>query len=139
MWNLVNIKPIKVYVPIISKPVNWVGCCSILLSTLSKLFFPSRHSWLGQSQKWEHLSNVWNLFKVNNRNIRTRCEICSKLTIKTPKHCQWRYSGVFIVNFKQISYTALGFPLFYFEQVNVSRTVSDSFNTDFEYIFVQMI
>ena len=25
------------------------------------------------------------MFKVNNRNTRTRCEICSKLTIKTPK------------------------------------------------------
>ena len=25
------------------------------------------------------------MFKVNNRNVRTRCEICSKLTIKTPK------------------------------------------------------
>ena len=24
------------------------------------------------------------IFKVNNRNIRTRCEIFSKLTIKTP-------------------------------------------------------
>ena len=24
-------------------------------------------------------------FKVNNRNTRTRCEICSKLTIKTPE------------------------------------------------------
>ena len=24
------------------------------------------------------------IFKVNNRNSRTRCEICSKLTIKTP-------------------------------------------------------
>ena len=23
------------------------------------------------------------MFKVNNRNIKTRCEICSKLTIKT--------------------------------------------------------
>ena len=23
------------------------------------------------------------MFKVNNRNTRTRCEICSKLTIKT--------------------------------------------------------
>ena len=26
------------------------------------------------------------LLKVNNRNIRTRCEICSKLTIKIPEH-----------------------------------------------------
>ena len=25
------------------------------------------------------------LFKVNNRNTRKRCEICSKLTIKTPE------------------------------------------------------
>ena len=24
------------------------------------------------------------MFNVNNRNTRTRCEICSKLTIKTP-------------------------------------------------------
>ena len=25
------------------------------------------------------------IFKVNNRNTRIRCEICSKLTIKTPE------------------------------------------------------
>ena len=25
------------------------------------------------------------MFKVNNRNTRTRCEICSKLTIKSPE------------------------------------------------------
>ena len=25
------------------------------------------------------------------------CEICSKLTIKTPERCHWRRSGVFIV------------------------------------------
>ena len=27
------------------------------------------------------------MFKVNNRNAKTRCEICSKLIIKTPKCC----------------------------------------------------
>ena len=29
------------------------------------------------------------MFKVNNRNTRTRCEICSKLTINIPerRHC----------------------------------------------------
>ena len=26
-----------------------------------------------------------NMFKVNNRNTRTRCGICSKLTIKIPE------------------------------------------------------
>ena len=30
------------------------------------------------------------LLKVNNRNTRTRCEICLKLTIKTPERRQWR-------------------------------------------------
>ena len=29
-------------------------------------------------------TNIY-LFKVNNRNTRKRCEICSKLTIKTPE------------------------------------------------------
>ena len=46
------------------------------------------------------------MFKVNNRNTRTRCEICSKLTIKTP-----RRSGVFIVNFEHISHLVLVFLL----------------------------
>ena len=35
------------------------------------------------------------LLKVNNGNTRTRCEICSKLTIKTPEQRQWRRSRVF--------------------------------------------
>ena len=39
------------------------------------------------------------LLKVNKRNITTRCEICSKLTIKTPALRQWRRSGVFIFSF----------------------------------------
>ena len=43
------------------------------------------------------------MFKVNNRNTRTRCEICSKLTI-----CQlWTHftpcSSVSIVNFEQVN------------------------------------
>ena len=51
------------------------------------------------------------MFKLNNRNARTRCEIHSKLTIKTPERCQWRCqwrrSGVFIVNFEHISHLVL--------------------------------
>ena len=38
------------------------------------------------------------LFKVNNKNTRTRHEICSKLTIKTP-----------VVNFEHISHLVLVF------------------------------
>ena len=47
-------------------------------------------------------------FKVNNRNTRTRREICSKLTIKIPEQ---RRSGIFIVNFEHISYLVLVFLL----------------------------
>ena len=44
------------------------------------------------------------MFKVNNRNTRTRCEICSKLTIKTPERRYFTpYSSVSIVNFGQIN------------------------------------
>ena len=36
-----------------------------------------------------------------------RCEICSKLTIKTPERHQRHCSGVFIVNFEHISHLFL--------------------------------
>ena len=51
------------------------------------------------------------LLQVNNRNTRTRCEICSKLTINTPERRHWRRSGVFIVNFEHISHLVLVFLL----------------------------
>ena len=51
------------------------------------------------------------LLKVNNRNTRTRCEICSKLTIKTPERRQWRRFGVFIFNLEHISHLVLMFLL----------------------------
>ena len=51
------------------------------------------------------------MFKVNNRNIRTRCEICSELTIKTLERRQWHRYGVFIVNFEHISHLFLKFLL----------------------------
>ena len=51
------------------------------------------------------------LVKVNIKNIRTRYEICSKLTIKTAGRRQWRRSGVFVVNFEHISHLALVFLL----------------------------
>ena len=51
------------------------------------------------------------LLKVNNRHIRTRCEICWKLTIKTPERRPWSRSGVFIVNFQHISHHVLVFLL----------------------------
>ena len=46
------------------------------------------------------------MFKVNNKNTRARCEIRSKLTIKTPERHHWHISGVFIVNFVHTSHLA---------------------------------
>ena len=51
------------------------------------------------------------LLKVNNRNTRTRCEICSKSTIKTPDQHDWRRSGVFILQFEHISHLVEVFTL----------------------------
>ena len=41
------------------------------------------------------------MFKVNNRNTRTVCEICSKLTIRTPEWRHWRmgvWTSAFVIN-----------------------------------------
>ena len=48
-------------------------------------------------------ANIY-FFKAKNRNTKKRREICSQLTIKTPKRRQLRGSGVFIVNCEHISH-----------------------------------
>ena len=47
------------------------------------------------------------MLKVNNRNTRTRCEICSELIIKIPERRQWLRFGIFIVNFEHIPHLVL--------------------------------
>ena len=59
---------------------------------------------------WFHNPAGIYLLIVNNANIRARCKICSKLTIKTPERRQW-CSGVFIFNFEHISQLAVMFLL----------------------------
>ena len=65
--------------------------------TLWKLLY--RYGWVHISLRYHNRSNLyvlldfWNkinptgnyMFKVSNKNSRARCEICSKLTIKTPE------------------------------------------------------
>ena len=51
------------------------------------------------------------MLKINSRNTRTRCEISSELTIKTPERRQSHRSGIFIVNFEHISQLVLVFLL----------------------------
>ena len=57
------------------------------------------------------------MFKANNKNTRTRFEICSKLTIKTSERRDWRRSGVFILNFEHFTPFSSVF-INNFEQVN---------------------
>ena len=60
-----------------------------------------------------------NMLKFNKRNTRTKCEICSELTIKTPERCQCRRSSVFVVNLEHISHFVLVFLL-----LNLSRSIT---------------
>ena len=55
------------------------------------------------------------LFKVNSKNTIKRCEICSKLRIKTPERRHWLHSSVFIVKFQNISHI---FPVFLLLNLN---------------------
>ena len=64
-------------------------------------------------------------FKVNNRNTRTRCEICSNVTIKTPEQRHWYSSGDFIVNFEHTLHLALVLLFSIFEQVNTGWVNTD--------------
>ena len=71
-----------------------------------------RGSWLSLWY-WSSMSYVSCIYllKVSNRNTRKKCEICSKLTIKTPEWRQWRPSGVFIIKFEHTSHLVLVFLL----------------------------
>ena len=77
---------------------------------LSLFFFTLSQYYIVPNSIWSNPAGNY-MFKVNNRNTRARCEICSKLAIKTPERRQCRRSGVFIVNFEHISHLALVFPL----------------------------
>ena len=62
------------------------------------------------------------LFKVNNRNSRKSCEICSELTTETSERCQWRPFGIFIGNFEHIAHVS-SVSVVDFEKIGVSLVV----------------
>ena len=77
-----------------------------LLPRLPNVKYYFTGSWCGAN-----LSGIY-LLKVNNTNTRTRCEICSKLTIKTPDQFHSRrFGGGFFVNFEHMSDLVLVFLL----------------------------
>ena len=64
------------------------------------------------SYLWPNFPVSFYLFKVNNRNRRKRCEICSKVTTKTPKRSHRHRSSVFIFNVQHFLHHSLVFLLF---------------------------
>ena len=89
---------------------NKPATCTFISKTLEKVLHYKFYEIFKNSCSVDYLANVY-LFKITNRNNRKRYEICSKFTIKTPERRQWCRSGVFIVNFKHISYPVLVFLL----------------------------
>ena len=99
-------------------------------------------------QKFEHhsyktVSSIYlaiiYLFKANNRNTRKRCEICSKLTIKTPEQRQRRCSGVFIVNFERILHLFLVFLLLTLNKCISTEAHSESSRISKMKLFVKIV
>ena len=62
------------------------------------------------------------MFKVDNRNLRKRHEICSNLAIKTPEPCHWHRSSAFIGNFEHFTpFSSVS--IVDFKEVNVSWVI----------------
>ena len=77
------------------------------------------------------------MFKVIKRYTIKRCEICSKLTIKTPERRRWRRSDVFNVNFEHVSRFFLVFILFTLNKQILAGYFRNSFSF-FSHILAKM-
>ena len=90
-----------IFIPQLKKPQP------LILGHPQGLRPPPHDECLDHEQPWLANHPAGNYMpKANNRNTRTRSEICSKLTIKTPERRQWHYSGIFIANPEHIPHPA---------------------------------
>ena len=104
--------------------INWVTVFRVggfMLKNEFRATFKADASINSVMQKIDIFQKVWcsvinrspasnNMFKVNNRNTRTRGEICSKFTIKTLERHHWFFLNVFhafssfyIISFEQVN------------------------------------
>ena len=105
----------NLYLTLLEKKKTW-SAFSVFLFVLSTRLFEALANSVFSHECYFPLkvayltfpANIY-LFKVNDRNTRNRCKICSKLTIKTPEQRHWRRYDVFIANFEHISYLFLVF------------------------------
>ena len=75
-------------------PHRWKTKLILFLSKHQRIVRKTRFKYIWVCSGEPIPANIY-LFKVNNRNITKRCEICSKLTIKTPTRRHWRRSEFF--------------------------------------------
>ena len=88
-------------------------CCYIVCMTVPVAISNLQMLLFWYSVDSSHQAFTWSekIFNRDSRNSRTRCKICSKLSIKTPKQYHWCHSCVFIVSFEHISLIVLTFLL----------------------------
>ena len=85
------------------KPLLLIHSTGLLLyATPWKHFQGGNWTLVWNELSCEHPFNIY-LFKVNNSNTRERCELCSKLTIKTPE--RRRHRLLFLLLTLNIFYT----------------------------------
>ena len=78
------------------------------------------------------------MFKINNKNTRTRHEICSKLTIKTTERRQWRRSGCLYCQLWTYSMPCSSVSIVNFEQANAGWEAKLSKLTKFFFPFYSL-
>ena len=114
---------------LLSLQVYFRDCFGLFLRSQKSLFSPTLYRGLFSNRimNGSHPVGIY-LLKVNNRNTRTRCEMCSKLTIKT--FDIWTYftpcSRVSIVNFKHVNagYVRLILPKQFTEYLSELENIS---------------
>ena len=125
------------------EPVAWHGLNNAFLNPIKPAINKSVTN-LGQYFESTGIIIIINptniyLFKLNNRNTRKRCEICSKLTIKTTARRPWRRSGVFIVNFKYIPHLFLLFLFLTLNKQMLARIMGRKFILYYSFLYYAYI
>ena len=92
--------------------VAWNG------SSVSFWYFADKLIRFKQGSRLASSQPVITYSKLTIAKLEQRCEIFSKLTIKTPKWRHWCRFGVFIVSFEHISHLCSSASIVNFEQVN---------------------
>ena len=90
----------------------WQNCK--LIPTPPASTSPRHHErlFLNLDRYFKLTQRAFTIYLFSKRNTRAMCEMCSRLTMKTPERHHQRSSKVFIVYFEQISHMVLVFPLY---------------------------